>query len=311
MANPPNQNQTRAADHWTAEANKKWTIRDKYFQNARVLAHMNRLACGRSVNSEGYGATLRQLELLSGTSLERGVSIGCGNAKKEIALVKTGVVRFMDLFEISEARVAQARENILRNDMDTQLSVSSSDPFSITEKETYDLVYWNMALHHMEDAYQAIEWSHRVLKPGGWICLYELVGPKRYQWTDEMVDIVGRVRRILPEEWFRDYKNTGKPIPRGIKRPHLRKFIARDPSEACDSANIIPAIKAFFPNPEIRNLGGIIYILALDGIYANIKDTMECNQILDTLLLMDELLIPQGLSIMATAHAQKNRFVRT
>ena len=76
-----------------------------------------------------------------------------------------------------------------------------------------------------------------------------------------------------------------------------------DPSEAADSANILPAIWENFQNPKIVMLGGTVHMLLLDRMIQNIPDNSE---IMNSLIKADDEAIRQGMSLYAFILAKKN-----
>jgi hypothetical protein len=146
-----------------------------------------------------------------------------------------------------------------------------------------------------------MEWSRRVLKKGGWLYFYEYIGPKHFQWTDDQLAIANSIRYMLPERWFIDPRDEKNIFPRTVRRPPLRAFVNRDPSEACDSDSILPALRCFFPNSEPKELGGLLYTVALDPLYGAIDDDALLINILD----LDETLAKRDLSLYVAAVVQK------
>jgi SAM-dependent methyltransferase len=148
-----------------------------------------------------------------------------------------------------------------------QLSQSAhfiqGDTFHLaTEPEQYDLVHWNNSLHHMLDVEPAIEWSWRVLKPGGLFYMDDFVGPDRFQWTPQMLLVATAVRQS-------------------------------DPSEAADSSRILECVRRRFPGADIMLTGGVVYHLALSDILANFKEDEDLT-LLDRLLEVDDMCTAVG-----------------
>jgi SAM-dependent methyltransferase len=171
------------------------------------------------------------------------------------------------------------------------------DPLSMDVNERYDLVYWNSSLHHMSDVRAALAWSKRALKPGGMLAMFEFVGPTRFQWSDRNLDYVRRFRQNLPAS----LRPTGND--RWTARPTIEAMIARDPSEATDSSNILPALRDLFPSAEIAMLGGALYHFGLNGIYPKLGD--DDTWVFDAMLTLDDALLDMGEMHFAAAFATK------
>ena len=82
------------------------------------------------------------------------------------------------------------------------------------QPESYELVHWNNSLHHMLNVEEAVEWSWKVLKPGGLFYINDIVGPDRFQWTDTMLLEATAVRQSLPERFLVNPRNPSKLMSR-------------------------------------------------------------------------------------------------
>jgi hypothetical protein len=81
-------------------------------------------------------------------------------------------------------------------------------------------------------------------------------------------------------------------------------MIAVDPSEAADSARILPALAHHFPEVSIRKTGGVVYHLALHEVmHIFHPDWDKC--LLELLMLIDEQCIKAGNTHYAAAIARK------
>jgi hypothetical protein len=75
-----------------------------------------------------------------------------------------------------------------------------------------------------------------------------------------------------------------------VKRPTIEEMIAMDPSEAVDSERIMSAVKEYFPQADIRDLGGVVFFLAMHEI-SKIFDSDRDREILQLLMLVDQQLV--------------------
>lgn len=159
----------QAAQHWSRVV--PTPARAHWWQSQRICGHINQRYCG--VPAAGtHGGDIELLRRVSGgVRLERAVSVGCGLAFHELKLIEAGVVGHFTLFEISQARADQALASSRRMGLADRISVHvGEDAMADRPGAAYDLVYWKDALHHMFDARAAVQWSRRVLKPGGLLC---------------------------------------------------------------------------------------------------------------------------------------------
>ena len=160
----------------------------------------------------------------------------------------------------------------------------------------------------------------------------DFVGPSRFQWSDQMLQVASRVRAVLPEKYLSQpvptsyigevkravkwalklalknsrFSSQGRPLySTVISRPTVEAMIADDPSEAADSARILAAVKKYFPNAEVTLTGGAMYGLALNDILQNFDEHKD-RHLLDLILIIDDLCAALGETQYATALAIKN-----
>jgi hypothetical protein len=127
-----------------------------------------------------------------------------------------------------------------------------------------------------------------VLARGGIFAMAEYVGPTRFEIDAESLARVNRLRASLPRRLFTDAHGRQMPVQMTLDR--LQQVCRKDPSEACDSGSILPAIREFFPTATIREAGGLFYFVALNGLYGGLDMTSEEDRaLLDAVLLLDEL----------------------
>ena len=292
----------KAATYWSAQRN---TGRTRYWKVPAIIKHVNKLICGRPL--DGYSSGLVDLlrTKLNGKTLRKGISIGCGAGLKEIKLLKEGLVDSFDLYEISQNRVDQGLEIARKEMVSDRIRFFCRDVYSEElPNESYDLVYWDSALHHMLCTKRAIKWSYDKLVTGGIFLMHDYIGASRFQWPQEQLNIASKIRKLLPDSYLKSPFVQTEMLSRCLVRPNLHELIAKDPTEAADSDNIIPAINSIFLNAEIKYLGGVIYHLALNDILANFDDFKDAP-LLQSLLMIDELLANDEMNHFAVAYASK------
>ena len=290
-----------AAKHWSAPKPKiGWWFNDQ------VIRHINKLVCGEPLEGFASGVHKRMLEL-SPSGFMRGISVGCGNGQKEIDLLKKGIVKRFDLYEISLARAEQGAALAIEQGVADRLKFHVGDAFAANiPKNSYDLVYWNNSLHHMMDVEQAIGWSHERLINGGHFVMDDFVGPARFQWTQPQLDMATWVRKLLPEKYMLAPQGNGALMPTSVGKPAFEQLLKIDPSEAADSDRILEALPHHFKNVQVILTGGCVYFLAMNEIQQNFSsiDPIDCD-LLAYLLSLDETLAKMGQSLYAVAFAVK------
>ncbi|NTG07165.1 class I SAM-dependent methyltransferase [Rhizobium rhizogenes] len=288
--------QDRIRDHWN-EMSKVVIRRGRWWQSPTILRHINQRVAGISSDEvhEGFNHLIEQAA--NGRSFERALSIGSGIASKELRLAQRGIVKHFDCFDLSDERIEAGKKLWEEAGLASAVTFHCEDPFKTGLKNSYDLVYWNNALHHMMDAFSAVEASRNALVPGGLFAMDDFVGASRFQWPDRQLDLATDFRRGLTERHRFSH-------PAKVERPTVESVIAADPSEAPDSLNIIAAIKDFFPGATIIPTGGVIYHLALSDALEGIDETEDLS-LLNTAMMLDSALSDLGENLYAVAIARK------
>lgn len=278
----------------------------RWWQWPRIISFQNELVCGKPLEGWNAGLIMRLKERLGGRVLKQGVSIGCGNGSKEMALVQAGVVESFDLFEISDVRMKQGRELHARHGLQDRMRWHTKDGLAHLESHTgsYDLVFWDNSLHHMMDTTRAVLLSYRALSRGGFFAMNDFVGATRFQWSERTLQYGSFLRASLPQHYLRKPSDPSKQIPRVIVRPNFQRMIETDPSEAADSDNIIPAIKKHLPNPTIWNVGGAIYHIGLSDVLANFDAERDAGMF-EAVLVLERALIELGEEHYSVCLSQK------
>ena len=139
---------------------------------------------------------------------------------------------------------------------------------------------------------EALEWSRKVLKKGGYIFIEDYSGPSYFQYNDETLEFAREIRRALPRKYLINpyvYHNASlfkkfmykiyllfniEPLNKNdfirteINRPSKEVIINTDPSET----------------------GGSVYNFALNDIIYNFKEKNKKDmQLLSLLLRIDDL----------------------
>ena len=271
----------RTASKWNRQS-KAPRQRKNYWQFPEICGHLNRKLCGKPLPGITHGMNHR---LRSLGPFEHGVSVGCGRGTKEEALLRTGIVERLDCFDLAGERLEEARKHMAKTGVLDRATLVCGDAFERAPEPRYDLVYWHSSLHHMLDARAAVEWSFDVLKPGGVFAMREYTGPTRWQLTERNYQLIDAFRGALPPHL--------KPKRVSIPRRTVEWMIERDPSEAADSSNIMPAVRRVFPDAEIIPLGGALYLFGLSGILPRVGP--EDSWFFEMAMAYDDAVIDEGL----------------
>lgn len=262
--------------------------KQSWWQFEQVYAHIGRKINGSFINFIRAQTDSRQFK--------RGISVGCGSAVKEMRLLQAGVVEHFDLYELSQARINDGMRRASELGLQDRATFHLGDAFAVCQDESsFDLVHWDNSLHHMMDVFDALTWSRHVLSKGGALVMDDFVGPSRFQWSDQNLDLIASFRSLLPRRLLRR-DNVDSLIPVRPARPTIPKMIEADPSEAADSERILPALREVFPGANVIPTGGAIYHLGLGGgVYKNLDVSQEEDaRILEFALLLDDVAIKLG-----------------
>jgi SAM-dependent methyltransferase len=239
-----------------------------------IVQTYNEKVCGKRLNRDNAaGCRERLRQRWPGRKFERAVSIGCGNARKEMALVEEQLVEHFDLFDVSQQSIVEAQMDIEQRGLADHLSFQKEDPVE-NWGSRYDLVYWDHALHHMFDVERYVAWSKSVLKPGGVFLMNDYVGPNRNQWTKFNVMVCRKVIADLGCD------TSVEKIRKSNFVSRLREYV-RDPSEAAQSERILPSCKAQLSNLEFKPLGGFIYLVLGNRLEDFIENESAIRAIID------------------------------
>ena len=293
--------QERIGQIWSAkQQQQKCAERLHWYQSPTILHHITQLICAEA--QPDIGTAIRKLIRTISPALpyKHGISVACGTGIKEMRLVEDGLVEHFDLYELSEYAVEQGVKIAADKGLENRITFHHGDALKAgILPGSHDFVYWDNALHHMMDAYAAVEWSKSMLAAKGCFFMYDFVGPTRFQWTDEQTGIVTHVLESMDDAYF-FIPNSEYMWKKAPNKMNLEEMLQADPSEAADSDNILPAFRSYFPEGKIIPLGGLIYVLALDGIMVNIP---ENSVLLKKLLNIDLLLSKQRHNYFAVAYA--------
>ena len=296
----------KIGSHWSSVAKESVELRVRWWQSPHIIRHINEKIAGSPLEGFAQGLTQRAKEMAGDCCpFSRGVSVGCGNGQKEITLIRQGLVSSFELYELSEVRVEQGRKLARDLGVEDRVNFYIGDAFEIVKDiESFDFVHWNNSLHHMLDVEASIKWSYNVLSKGGMFYMDDYVGPSRFQWSDKMLEMVSKVRGVLPENYLVNPRSPDKLLPKQINRPKVEELMQIDPSEAADSERILYFVNQYFPKAEVTLTGGVVYHLALSDVLHNFDESRD-RHLLDLLMIIDDLCAELGESTYATALAIK------
>lgn len=278
----------------------------KWSDSGTIMDHITRLICGNPCLSLQKANIHLIQRISSNLPYKHGISVACGTGVKEMELLENNIVSNFTCYELAEQAIQTGRQEAERRNLKERITFYHLDVFKQTFKPgSFDFVYWDNAIHHMFDAYSAMKWSKDLLSDNGCFFMFDFIGPSRFQWTDEQMNILKQILESMDDKYFltpgSEYMWKKEP-----SKMTIEEMLEADPSEAADSDNIIPAFKEYFPDGTLIPLGGLIYVLGLDGILVNIP---EDSVLLHKMLKLDTMLSKQGHNYYAVAyHMNSARF---
>jgi SAM-dependent methyltransferase len=201
--------------------------------------------------------------------LEAALVIGCGSGWLERALAGRGRFRSIVACDFAADTVARARQTaeeagvtgIEYRVLDLENEGLPAGPF--------DAVFANDVLHHIAGLEPLYTRIHAALAPEGRLIFNEYVGPNRFQYSDERMELVNRYLRVLPDRLRWD-PITGRRLWRRV-RADVNQLVLDDPTEAVRSEEVMPLARRFFRTEKEYLYGGGLLNPLLFGIVTNFR----------------------------------------
>lgn len=220
-----------------------------------------------------YHAFLAQTYLAERRDLTA-LSLGCGTGRNERAWAQTGHFRHIHAVDVSAPRIEQARREAAQEGLDHVLDFEVADVRTMPlAPASLDVILAENALHHVTPLEPVVRALAHALRPGGLLMLRDFVGPSRFQWSKRQVEVVDGLLAVLPER-LRTRWASGT-VKRRQYRPGLLPMWLSDPSEAAESARIVPLLHAYLERVRWYPLGGTVLHLLFDDIAHHFIDPDE------------------------------------
>ncbi len=223
-----------------------------------------------------------------------GLNLGCGdgiNARRWAAFHRFAR---LDGVDISPERIAFARQAAQVDGLATVLHYQVADVYTVDwPAQQYDLIIGEQSIHHFTPLTALFERIARWLKPDGYFVLNEFVGPTRFQWTERQLAAINALLALLPPAYKR-LPGGGPPKP-PVYRPSVLSMLRADPSEAVESARILPLLPKYFDVLEVRPYGGGVLHLLFSGIAQNFRaDDPVARRWVQVCMEVEDLLTASG-----------------
>ena len=222
------------------------------------------------------------------------LSLGCGTGRREVAWAELGVFQRIEGIDLSEPRIASAREEARRRGLERTLHFRVADLYEVaTADGPYDVVIAEQSLHHFAPMRRILGTIEGLLKRDGLFLLDEYVGPSHFQWTDAQLAATNRILAEIPER-LRVQRHDGR-LKRDAFRPSRLRMFLRDPSEAVASADILPGLHEVFDVLDIRSYGGnVLHILFEDIAHNFLDDDEETRAVVERCFAAEDAFLASG-----------------
>jgi SAM-dependent methyltransferase len=235
--------------------------------------------------------------------------LGCGEGWLERAVASWPFVERIDALDLAAEAVerakAQAPPKVTYGVFDLNRDV--------LEENAYDVVVAHMILHHVENLEHAFAQIERAMKPGATLIVNEYAGPRRFQFSDDVLSRVNALLACLPVRLRRSALEQ-KTYDRK-ERPPLQLMIDLDPSEAVRSDELLPMLDARFDVVERMNIGGTLLQHLLYDIVQNFRFEAPKERAMIELLCAHEAALIDGGAIpcdfvICAARKQRSRVTK-
>lgn len=280
---------SRAISKWNEEE-----LDTNFWVIPEVLKRWNEKSTGNP--DQGYEAYFCQKYLHQKNGLNL-LSVGCGTGSKERNFAVFPHFNIIEGIDFAEEQIKEARR-IAGNENLNQIIYHTGDfiNHSFTQ-DKYDIILFNSSLHHFDHIEQLLKKKViPLLKPDGYLIIFEYVGPDRLQWRIEQLKFANQLLNELPDPYKKRYQSQS--IKKKIYRPGWIRMILNDPSEAVASATILPAIHRYFKVIEEKKIGwDITHILFKDIAHNFLGADSETKKLINYIFSKeDEYLKKTGFS---------------
>lgn len=224
----------------------------------------------------------------SGKRNLKGLSIGCGEGSSpESYFCESGIFESFDIFDISRGLIDKQAKLAKEKSLD-MLNYKVVDLNEVKlKKNTYDLVWAVGTIHHIANLESLFKNINTSLKKDGLFVCREYVGPNYLQLTNEQLDIVNSLLKVVPEKYLKFPDNSIKVKESGPDKEELGEI---DPSESVRSNDIVRIMKKELNIIQFSETGGTILHPFLNQIAFNFEKGRGLDY-LKVLIELEKLLI--------------------
>ena len=269
------------AEKWGSEEHScRNTLARGWCGSPIVLAYRSRMVTG---SDDGNPSLLIVDHLAPQCRNGKVLVLGCGQSLAEHWLAISKTAQFAHGIDVSPGAIEKARAEVVSQGLSGRVTheVMDINKLSLLEN-SYDGLLISQSMHHFENLEHICAEIVKGLKPGAPIVIDDFVGPTRFQYSEDRLNLMNRLLVCLPP-------HMQKPP---IERIPLESFLKIDPSEGVRCGDIPGVIRRFFSiEKELPYGGSIIYQLLQDIVpYIRHEDPRDAA-LVKLLVTFEEYLI--------------------
>jgi SAM-dependent methyltransferase len=216
------------------------------------------------------------------------LDLGCGTGSRDRDKFKDDIVDEIAGIDVSQKCLEEAR--LLAKQNNFRISYRKEDINEIDlEKNQFDFIFSCHSFHHFFKLEHIMKEVSKGLKDHGLFILEEYIGPSRFQWNRQQLELINNMLTLIPKK-YRKYKSGF--LKKEHWRPTPEEVRNVSPFEAIRSSDIIPLFYKYFDVLHHKNLGGTIQHLLYMGIIHNFDEReKEANEIIRCIDKLETILI--------------------
>ncbi len=219
--------------------------------------------------------------------------LGCGEGWLERALARRPRIARIDAIDFAAPAVERARDQAKAEGLGNITYRVGDLNVEPLDAGAYDVIIAHSVLHHVERLDHAFAQIDGALKAHGTLLVNEYAGPRRFQYGDDIDEMLNELLRAIPERYRRGTIEPGVYFEK--RRATEAEIAGADPTEAVRSDELLPMIAARFEVVDRRDLGGTILQHLLYDIAPNfdLEDSLA-RSIIELLCVCESALVDAG-----------------
>jgi SAM-dependent methyltransferase len=224
--------------------------------------------------------------------VERMLSIGCGAGELERHLAALGAFRHCDAWDLAADGVRRAEEAAAAAGLHHVSYAVRDISRTALAPDSYDAVWFNSSLHHVEALEDVCAAVARSLKADGLLFINEYVGPSVFAFDARQRQAMRAAFELIPARLRRSCLAATREVLAEPLLPTPAAVRAADPSEAVRSAEIPAILERHFQIVERNDFGGTLLQFLLHGIAGNFRaEDPDSLRVLSMLFAIEDTLI--------------------